>query len=79
MRMDVEPGSFPNPINLASGGTLPVAILSTASIDASRIDIGTVRMAGAPVGRRPNGTGMAAFEDVDSDDRLDVVCTRGNQ
>ncbi|MBN1312825.1 MAG: choice-of-anchor L domain-containing protein [Anaerolineae bacterium] len=71
--IDVKPGSSPNSINLGSKGTVSVAILSTASFDATTLDLQTLTLAGAPVKVKPNGTMMASFEDINHDGRLDLV------
>jgi len=70
--IDVRPGQSPNPINLKAKGLLPVALLSTASFDATTADYTTVTL-GDP---RLSGTASAvrsATEDVNSDGRLDRV------
>jgi hypothetical protein len=47
--IDIKPGSFPNSINLSSAGVVPVAILSSATFDATQVDAATVTLAGAAV------------------------------
>jgi hypothetical protein len=42
--IDIKPGSFPNSINLGSGGATPVAILGSASLDANDIDTSTLTL-----------------------------------
>jgi hypothetical protein len=70
----VKPGSAaPAEINLSAHGTVPVAILSSASFDATRIDPASVEFARAPIARKPNGAPMAAAEDVDGDGLPDLV------
>jgi hypothetical protein len=44
--VDVKPGSCPNPLNTASNGVLPVAILGTPDLDVTTIDPASVRLAG---------------------------------
>lgn len=44
--VDIKPGSCPNPINIDSKGTLPVAILGTDTLDVSSIDPATVQLEG---------------------------------
>lgn len=44
--VDIKPTSCPNPLNVNSGGVLPVAILGTASFDAAQVDASTVRLEG---------------------------------
>ena len=43
---DIKPGSCPNPLNLASKGLFPVAILGLEDFDVSSIDIASVRLCG---------------------------------
>jgi hypothetical protein len=43
---DVKPQSCPNPLNVASKGVLPVAIVSTDEFDATQVDPATVRLEG---------------------------------
>ena len=73
VKIDIKPGSFPNSINLGNGGTVPVAIFSTATFDATKVDPLTVTLAGASVQLKGKGTPMAAFEDVDGDGLKDIV------
>lgn len=66
--IDIKPGSFPNSINPGSKGVIPVAILTTASFDASVVDASTVLFGPATV--------MAvhhALEDVDGDGDVDMI------
>jgi hypothetical protein len=44
--VDIKPTGCPNPLNLRSGGVLPVAILGGEDFDVSDIDIASVRLAG---------------------------------
>jgi hypothetical protein len=56
--VDIKPGSCPNPLNLKSGGLLPVAILGSEELDVNDIDIASVRLVGvAPI--RSNMTDVA--------------------
>lgn len=71
--VDIKPGSFPNSINLGSNGTVPVAILSTATFDATTVNPLTVTLASASVRLRGNGAPQAAEQDVNNDGRLDLV------
>ncbi len=55
--VDIKPRSCPNPLNLASKGILPVAILGSEGFDVSQIDAASVRLAGvAPI--------RSSYEDV---------------
>jgi hypothetical protein len=55
--VDIKPGSCPNPLNLASRGVLPVAILGSQDFDVSTIDVAPSRLAGVPPVR-------SSYEDV---------------
>jgi len=71
--IDVKPGSFPNSINMLSQGTIPVAILSTASFQApTEVDRSSLTF-----GRTGNEQSLAfctGAEDVNNDGLLDLVC-----
>lgn len=76
--IDITPTEHPNPVNLGSGGLLPVAILSTATFDARDVDPSTVTLgdeAGTdtPVAKQKNGRYHAKIEDVNGDGRRDMV------
>ena len=71
--IDIKPGSFPNSINLGSGGTVPVAIFSTPAFDATTVDPVTVTLASAPVKLKGKGSPMASFQDINQDGLLDLV------
>lgn len=66
--IDIKPGSFPNSVNPRSNGKIPVAILTTASFDASTVDPTTVAFG-------PNGAAPVHFalEDVDGDGDIDMI------
>ncbi len=72
--IEIKPGGgVPVVINLAAGGNIPVAILSSATFDARTVDPATVRFAGAGVAQRPNGTLRASIDDVNGDGLPDLV------
>ena len=71
--IDIKPGSFPNSINLGSGGNVPVAIFSSSTFDATTVDPTTVTLADAAVKVRGKGKPAASQEDVDGDGLLDLV------
>lgn len=72
--IDIKPGSFPNSINLGSGGTVPVAIFSTATFNAcTEVNPTTVALAGANVALKGKGSAMASCQDVNGDGLLDLV------
>lgn len=74
--IDIKPGSSTNPITLKGQGVIPVAILSTATFDATQVNVSTICFgdAGDPTQRdctEAHGTGHP--EDVNGDGRLDLV------
>ena len=76
--VDIQPTKLPNSINLGRGGLLPVAVLSSATLDATTLDPATIVLGDesgtdTPVGERKNGRYYATFEDVNKDGRLDLV------
>ena len=72
--IDIKPEGYPNSINLGSGGTVPVAIISAPEVfDATTVDPTTVMLAGAGVAFKGKGTAMASFQDVDGDGWMDLV------
>ncbi len=70
VKIDVRPGSVHNPVNLASSGTIPVAVLSSESFDALQVDWESVTF--GPSGAR-EAHGRSHVEDVDRDGDLDFV------
>lgn len=76
--IDITPTRSPNPINLGKGGLLPVALLSTATFDAtgadpSRIVLGDEVGTDSPVARQNKGAYQAKVEDVNRDGRPDLM------
>jgi hypothetical protein len=71
--IDIKPGAFPNTINLGSNGNVPVAILSSASFDATTVEPLTVKLAGASVALKGNGTPVTSVQDVNGDGLMDLV------
>jgi len=71
--VDIKPDSDENVINPKSKGLIPVAVLSTDSVDATQIDPTTVDLAGAKVAVRGKGKLMAHPEDVNGDGKLDLM------
>jgi hypothetical protein len=73
VEIDIKPGSDPNSINLGSAGSIPVAILSSESFDATTVDPSTVTLEGASV--RLVGKGeryLSNEEDTNSDGLVDL-------
>ena len=55
--IDIKPQSCPNPLNVNNNGLLPVAILGSAELDVTTIDVASIRLADvAPI--------RSSFEDV---------------
>jgi len=71
--IDIKPGFKTSSINLGAQGTTPVAILGTASFDATRVDPASVTLAGAPVAISSQGKLIASVTDVNRDGRADLV------
>jgi hypothetical protein len=71
--IDIKPNSTPNTVNLGSGGVVAVAILSSATFDATTVDPLTVTLASAPVKLKGNGTPQVLVQDVNGDGRQDLV------
>jgi hypothetical protein len=71
--VDIKPGSYPNPINLGSRGTVPVALLGDAGFDVACVDTATVKfgqMHESDSGAAPQ---RFASEDVNGDGFMDIV------
>jgi hypothetical protein len=70
VEIDINPGSFPNSVNPRNNEVVPVAILTTATFDATTVNPMSVRFG-------PNGAGevhgQGHLEDVDGDGDLDLV------
>lgn len=84
--IDIKPCSFPNSVNTASNGVIPVAILGSASFNAALVDPATVQLDGLAV-NSPGKSGklQCALSDVASpadatansctpDGKPDMVC-----
>jgi len=75
INIDIKPGSDPNSINLSSAGTIPVALLSSASFDALTVDPDTISLAGARVKMvGKSNRSLCHGEDINGDGRNDLVC-----
>ena len=68
--IDIKPGSFPNSINPKSKGVIPVAILTTATFDATTVDPTTVLFGATGTEAVPV---HSALEDVDGDGDTDMI------
>lgn len=71
--IDIKPGSDVNSISLGSNGVVPVAVLSTPTFDATKVDPGSVTLAGAKVKVKGKGSYQASLQDVNGDGRQDLV------
>jgi len=68
VEIDIKPGSDVNSINQGSGGVIPVAILGSASFDASAVDGSSCTLGDAPVktvGKTDRS--LCSVEDVSGD------------
>lgn len=73
--VDIKPGSDPNTVNLGSAGVVPVAILGSATFDATMIDPESLFLAGAAVKMAgKSGKLLCHSEDVNGDGFIDEVC-----
>jgi len=70
VEIDIKPGDFPNSINLKSKGVIPVAILTTATFDATTVDPTTVLFGATGT---EAGPAHSALEDVDGDGDTDLI------
>lgn len=71
--VDVRPGSTENPVSLSIQGTLPVAVLSSATFDARTVVVASVRLNGTAVATRPDGAYRSSIEDLNGDGRPDLL------
>jgi hypothetical protein len=73
----IMPGDL-NYINLKSKGSVPVALLSDANLDATKMDMATITLGDEKdedthIAMKNNGTYQASFEDVNGDGLLDLM------
>lgn len=76
--IDITPTKTPNPVSLRQKGVVPVAILSSATFDAttadpSKITLGDEAGVDTPVAKQKKGTYQTSIEDANKDGRLDLV------
>lgn len=70
LEIDIKPGSDVNPVNPKSNGVIPVAILGSASLDVTDIDVDSIEF--GPWGAtEAHGTGH--YEDVNDDGYVDLM------
>jgi len=72
--IDIRPDAFPNVVNLKSQGVLAVAILSSATFDATQVNQATIVLSGAKVRKTGNNKFQCNVTDVNNDTRPDLVC-----
>lgn len=73
VKIDVDPARHPSFIDLGADGTVPVAVFSNETFDATKVLPETVRFAGASVARGSGGKRMANAKDVDKDGKDDML------
>jgi len=71
--IDIKPGDAQNCINVNANGVIPVAILTTASFDASTVDAFSIELASASVKMKGKSGNAGSLEDIDADGDLDLV------
>jgi hypothetical protein len=69
--VDIKPGSSSNPVYLDAPGKLPVAVLSSSTFDASKLNAATVRFGRTGTEASPVSYSLS---DVNGDKRKDLVC-----
>lgn len=72
--IDVKPGSDPNCFNINGNGVIPVAILGSASFDATMVDQSTLSFGGLQVRVRGRKGPLCGLEDSNADGFTDLVC-----
>jgi hypothetical protein len=73
VQIDIKPGTFPNSINLGSGGAVAVAIFSSPMFDASKVDPLSVVLAGATIKLKGNGAPLFSLQDINQDGLVDML------
>ena len=78
IEIDIMPGTLKNPLNMKSGGVIPVAILGSADLDVADINVSSLTLGDGtgpdtPIVQKNNGTFQAAMEDVNDDGIMDLV------
>ncbi len=80
--IDIKPGSYPNSINPDGSGVIPVAVLGSAELDATDIDVNSLSFEGLAPRMKGNGDLQCSIEDVsganmpdgEPDGYPDLVC-----
>ena len=73
INIDVKPGSDTNPINLTSGGNVPVAILGSDQFDVTNVIPETLIFAESLVKVKKKGAVQFSYSYVNGDEFLDMV------
>ncbi len=73
LQIDIKPGEVVNSINSKSHGVIPVIVYGTPTLDAWRIDVSTLRLAGAGVSLNPRGKYNADYGDFNGDGFKDLI------
>ncbi len=68
------PATPPVPINIGSSGVIPVAILSSATFDATTVNASSINLNGANVRLKGKGSYQCSSSDVNGDSRNDFLC-----
>ncbi len=63
----------PEVINLSAKGAIGCVIFGSGNLNVTAIELSTLKLAGAPVRLKTNGTPMAALGDVDGDGHPDLI------
>lgn len=71
--IDVKPGGYPNCVNLAAGGAVPVAIFGSADFDVTTVDPLTIALSGAGLKLKGNGEALFSYEDLNHDGMTDLM------
>ena len=74
IQIDIKPGSDPNCFNVNGAGVVPVAILGSATFNATQVDTSTLDFAGLAVRVKGNGTPQCGTSDTNRDGFSDLVC-----
>lgn len=63
-KLDIKPGSCPNPLNGNSNGVLPVALVGTEDFDVSQVDVSTLTLEGVAPLRWSHEDVTAPFDGI---------------
>ncbi len=68
------PSTAPASLNLTSNGNIPVAILSSSTFDATKVQPSTIQLDGDNVKLKGNGGYQCSSQDVNGDGKPDLIC-----